>query len=84
MGGNLSQKITGEDRRAPEEEVLNDGITGWCGALFARQTSVRLTLDGLTKTELRWGWYLGKDGRGGAIRALHTKKRRNRLSRGSG
>lgn len=45
----MPEKIIGDDRRAPAEEVLNDGITGWCGALFARQISVRPTLDGRAK-----------------------------------
>ena len=85
VGGiNKTDKIIGEDQRAPEEEVPNGGIIGWFGTLFARPASVRLAIDGLAKFELHWRWYLGKGGRRGAVRGLHAKKRRNRFSRGSG
>ena len=77
------RKIVGEDRRAPEQEVPNGGIAGWFGALFSRPVIVRVALDGLTEFELCWGWSLGKGSRR-AVRALHAKKRRNKLSRGSG
>ena len=68
---NRREKIVGEDRRAPEQEVPNGGIAGWFGALFSRPVSVRVALDGLTKFELGCGWSLGKGGRG-AVRALHA------------
>ena len=61
---------------APEEEVPNDGITGWLGTFFARPDSVRIAVDGLAELELRWGWYLGKGGWRDAARALHAKKGR--------
>ena len=52
-------------------------------ARCSRPVIVRIALDGLTEFELCWGWSLGKGGRR-AFRALHAKKRRNKLSRGSG
>ena len=85
----MREEIIGEDRRAPEEEVPNGGITGWFDVLFACPVSVRVALDGLAKLELaefelRWDSYLGKGGRRDAVRDLRAKKRRNGLSRGSG
>ena len=75
----MGEKITGEDRRAPEDEVPNGGMTGWFGALFSRPVSVRIALDGLAEFELGWGLR----GRG-AVRALYAKKRWSRLCHGSG
>ena len=79
----MREEIIGEERRAPEEEVPNGDITGLFGASFARPVSARVALDELAEFELGWGWYRGKGGRG-AVRTLCAKKRRNRLSRGSG
>ena len=50
----MRMEIVGESRRALEEEILNGGITGCFGALFARPVSVRVALDGLAEFELGW------------------------------
>ena len=80
----MGEEIIGEDRRTPEEEVPNGGIAGWFGALFARPVSVRVALDGLADpSSVGVGISLGKGGLD-AVRALYVKKRRDRLSHGSG
>ena len=71
MGWNVREKIVGEGRRAPKQEVMNGGIAGWFGALFSRPVSVRVALDGLTEFEFGCGWSFGKGGRS-AVRALHA------------
>ena len=71
MGWKMREKIVGEGRRAPKQEVPNDGIAGRFGAVFSCPVSMPVALDGLTEFDLGCGWSLGKGGRG-AVRALHA------------